>query len=122
MSSPEKCRGKTQDKEPSSSVLKKSSRIPFWAENPNVLFQQEYILEFFPVDSMTFEQRYFKESNVRPRKSESLKNSIARSFSIIGTDWTEFINRKRNASIAETDEGIEKMFLVATSLTFKPKM
>jgi len=54
---PEKCIGKGQDKESPTSVLKKTSRVPFWAENPNVLFQQEYILEFFPVDSMTFEQK-----------------------------------------------------------------
>ena len=33
--------GKNQDKETPSSVLKKSSRIQFWAENPNILFQQE---------------------------------------------------------------------------------
>lgn len=31
--------------------------IPFWANNPNVLFQPEYIFEFFPVDSMTYEQK-----------------------------------------------------------------
>jgi hypothetical protein len=57
MSAPEKCMGKSQDRESPASVLKKTSRVPFWAENPNVLFQQEYILEFFPVDSMTFEQK-----------------------------------------------------------------
>ena len=32
-------------------------QIPFWAENPNVLFQHEYLLEFFPVDMMTYEQK-----------------------------------------------------------------
>jgi hypothetical protein len=31
--------------------------IPFFTENPNVLFQQKYIFEFFPVDSMTYEQK-----------------------------------------------------------------
>ena len=31
--------------------------IPFWADNPNVLFQKEYILEFFPVESMTYNQK-----------------------------------------------------------------
>jgi hypothetical protein len=31
--------------------------IPFWAENPNVLFQPAYILEFFPVDTMTYNQK-----------------------------------------------------------------
>jgi len=57
MSSPEKCMGRNQEKENPQSVLKKTFRIPFWAENPNVLFQQDYIFEFFPVDSMTFEQK-----------------------------------------------------------------
>ena len=31
--------------------------IPFWAEDPNILFQQKYIFEFFPVESMTYEQK-----------------------------------------------------------------
>ena len=31
--------------------------IPFWAENPNILFQKEYLLEFFPVESMTYNQK-----------------------------------------------------------------
>jgi hypothetical protein len=31
--------------------------IPFWINNPNVLFQQEYLLEFFPVDSMVYSQK-----------------------------------------------------------------
>ena len=39
------------------SSLKKKKRIPFWAENPNILFQTEYITEFFPVDFMTYEQK-----------------------------------------------------------------
>lgn len=30
--------------------------IPFWSENPNILFHQQYIMEFFPVQSMTFSQ------------------------------------------------------------------
>lgn len=30
--------------------------IPFWSENPNVLFQSEYIMEFFPVNTMSFSQ------------------------------------------------------------------
>jgi len=32
-------------------------KIPFFTENPNVLFQQKYIFEFFPVDEMTYEQK-----------------------------------------------------------------
>jgi len=37
--------------------FKRSPYIPFWSENPNVLFQQKYIFEFFPIDSMTYEQK-----------------------------------------------------------------
>jgi hypothetical protein len=32
-------------------------KIPFFTENPNVLFQQKYIFEFFPIESMTYEQK-----------------------------------------------------------------
>jgi hypothetical protein len=32
-------------------------KVPIFTENPNVLFQQKYIFEFFPVDSMTYEQK-----------------------------------------------------------------
>ena len=38
------------------SIKKEKKNIPFWSENPNVLFQNEYIFEFFPVDSMIFSQ------------------------------------------------------------------
>jgi len=31
--------------------------VPFWSENPNVLFQWKYITEFFPVGEMTFNQK-----------------------------------------------------------------
>jgi hypothetical protein len=31
--------------------------VPFWSDNPNVLFQTKYIGEFFPVDSMTYNQK-----------------------------------------------------------------
>jgi hypothetical protein len=31
--------------------------IAFWGENPNVLFHQEYILEFFPIENMTYNQK-----------------------------------------------------------------
>ena len=34
-----------------------SKKIPFWTENPNVLFQSEYLFEFFPVESMTYSQK-----------------------------------------------------------------
>jgi hypothetical protein len=39
------------------SSLKKKKRIPFWSENPNVLFQTAYIGEFFPVEYMSYEQK-----------------------------------------------------------------
>jgi len=36
---------------------KKKDFIPFWSENPNVLLDQKYIFEFFPVDVMSYEQK-----------------------------------------------------------------
>ena len=36
---------------------KEQKIIPFWSEDPNILFNQSYILEFFPVDTMTYEQK-----------------------------------------------------------------
>lgn len=51
--------------------------IPFWSQNPNIIFQSEYIFEFFPVDSMTF--------------SQSL-NAISRTIillSLIGFFWSK---------------------------------
>lgn len=36
---------------------KKHIDVPFWSENPNVLFQRQYSMEFFPIDSMTYEQK-----------------------------------------------------------------
>lgn len=35
----------------------KKTSVPFWLENPNVLFQSEYIFEFFPVETMTYSQK-----------------------------------------------------------------
>ena len=32
-------------------------KIPFWGEDPNVLFHQKHVFEFFPVESMTYEQK-----------------------------------------------------------------
>ena len=37
--------------------LSKTSIVPFWGDNPNVLFQQQHIFEFFPVDDMTYEEK-----------------------------------------------------------------
>jgi hypothetical protein len=31
--------------------------IPFWSKNPNIFFQYPYILEFFPIESMSYEQK-----------------------------------------------------------------
>lgn len=30
---------------------------PFWTQNPNIIFDKEYILEFFPTNDMTFNQK-----------------------------------------------------------------
>jgi hypothetical protein len=35
----------------------KKISIPFWSENPNILFDSKYILEFFPIDTMSFNQK-----------------------------------------------------------------
>lgn len=35
----------------------KQTTVPFWLENPNILFQTEYIFEFFPVESMVYSQK-----------------------------------------------------------------
>jgi len=32
-------------------------KIQFWSENPNVLLQPKYLLEFFPTEDMTYEQK-----------------------------------------------------------------
>jgi len=36
---------------------KRPRYIPFWSENPNILFQQKYLFEFFPVDTMSYNQK-----------------------------------------------------------------
>lgn len=33
------------------------SQIPFWANDPNILFKQEYLLEFFPTEGMSYTQK-----------------------------------------------------------------
>jgi Family of unknown function (DUF5762) len=35
----------------------KKQTIPFWSNDPNILFQQPYMFEFFPVESMMYEQK-----------------------------------------------------------------
>jgi hypothetical protein len=31
--------------------------IPFWIENPNIIFNQQYFFEFFPTEDMTYSQK-----------------------------------------------------------------
>jgi len=50
-------------------VKPKKLAVPFWTENPNVLFQTEYMFEFFPVEKMTYSQKL---------------NSIIRSVILLG--------------------------------------
>jgi hypothetical protein len=38
-------------------VNKTKPTIPFWSENPNVLLNPSYILEFFPSSNMSYEQK-----------------------------------------------------------------
>jgi len=40
-----------QEKEPIQNI------IPFWSDNPNILLNNEFLFEFFPVDNMAFEQK-----------------------------------------------------------------
>ena len=37
--------------------MEKMGSIPFWSEDPNILFQPPYLLEFFPTESMTYNQK-----------------------------------------------------------------
>ena len=34
-----------------------STHVPFWYEDPNILFNKDYILEFFPTSNMTYNQK-----------------------------------------------------------------
>lgn len=43
--------------EPTIENTKSSGIIPFWIENPNILFDGTYMFEFFPVDTMTYETK-----------------------------------------------------------------
>jgi hypothetical protein len=40
-----------QEKEPIQNI------IPFWSDNPNILLNNEFLFEFFPVENMAFEQK-----------------------------------------------------------------
>ena len=37
--------------------VEKKPKVSFWSENPNVLFQNEYLFEFYPVETMSYEQK-----------------------------------------------------------------
>ena len=37
--------------------VRKSPKIPFWTENPNVLFDPAFLFEIFPVETMTYAQK-----------------------------------------------------------------
>lgn len=38
-------------------IKENKKSIPFWSDNPNILFHKEYIFEFFPTEDMTLEQK-----------------------------------------------------------------
>ena len=42
---------------PPVTIINKKTAIHFWAQDPNVLLQPEYALEFFPTETMTFNQK-----------------------------------------------------------------
>ena len=37
--------------------IDKKDKVLFWSEDPNILFQHKYIFEFYPVNSMSYEQK-----------------------------------------------------------------
>lgn len=47
----------SSDEVSENTLEKPSSKIPFFTENPNVLFDPVFILEFFPVEKMTYSQK-----------------------------------------------------------------
>jgi len=38
-------------------VNKTKPKIPFWSENPNIILNTSYLLEFFPTDTMSYSQK-----------------------------------------------------------------
>jgi general stress protein CsbA len=38
-------------------VPKEPNDVPFWSTNPNIIFHKDHILEFFPTDEMSFNQK-----------------------------------------------------------------
>lgn len=50
----------TKEEMPKEDLSKKESIqniIPFWSDNPNVLLNNDFMFEFFPVENMSFEQK-----------------------------------------------------------------
>jgi hypothetical protein len=43
---------------------KKRKHVPFWFENPNILLNPQYLYEFFPNETMTYEQKLNSISRV----------------------------------------------------------
>ena len=43
--------------EPSKNPENNKVEPPFWSNNPNILLDKDYVLEFFPVEEMTYEQK-----------------------------------------------------------------
>ena len=48
-----KTKDNTQDNTQDNTHIK----IPFWSDDPNILFHKDYIFEFYPVETMTYEQK-----------------------------------------------------------------
>lgn len=38
-------------------VPKEPNDVPFWSKNPNIIFDKDHILEFFPTEEMSFNQK-----------------------------------------------------------------
>lgn len=37
--------------------VEKKEKVPFWGKNPNILFNEKYMFEFYPIDTMSYEQK-----------------------------------------------------------------
>ena len=45
------------ENEPKDETPKEPNQVPFWSKNPNVIFHKDYIMEFFPTEDMSFNQK-----------------------------------------------------------------
>jgi len=45
------------DKSEGFETVEKTVTVPFFTENPNILFDQKYIFEFFPIEGMSYNQK-----------------------------------------------------------------